>query len=1098
MVPPPDNEKSWPLEAKQRLGSLLGKFTGIADFFGEAAEAVEKSSAIDAVVKSMPWVVGAIGEAASEALPPVKFAVSLVQRLLEENDPKVLGLLACTLAYQGAVEEAMKKAGVPAKGKKVAAGLKGEILKLEGDGEVDFGKFSFATALRHPFIIQSDAIFECYLAGVGYNDDQRRLLLNVVHYRFAPLLKAILSHRDTKEKFEPFAQLMDLGTEEERAYDAVLSHVEYQRWQFEEERIFGNEPFALKHVYIDTECGHLTWGEIQDGVKNNKPGSDRFDPFGERFGGRHDLLETVTGLMKRKDFHEAIVIQGAAGSGKSSFTLRLCSVLEKEGLFPIRIRLRDLPLDRHVSDAIPIAMFPKDHDYAKCEHWQNPPDIFNVGVLTGKSAYGDTEIRPFVLILDGWDEISISAQEGYKQRVTKMLDEVKSQYLKRGGTMVRVILTGRPSAEVGESNFLTPRTPVLTVRPLQPEALRHFVDRTRMALEDRPCGEAEAGTEWAIPPDEELSAVFENYANDFKTQAQARENAASKTEGSGPLAVLGLPLLAYLAIRLIAQWDGDRVELISDTTTLYRNLADLTCGKRGQPAESDVELEGHHPTGYYLRRQLHKIATAMTAYGEESIGHDELSLRLEQDDLDERTQKLTHDNPLSTLMIAFFFKGGHKALGCEFLHKSFREYFFAEGIVEEMKEFAMNHPGKPRAAASYWQDYDPNDEQHAFSRMMAEILSPQWLSLEVVVHLERLLAWDIARSTDQEIEKGPDPKRCECPATTVRAWEDIRDRLADLWRWWADGILMRPQPVFKPKTADFNLEAAYAHELVYLDLPRDRGNKQRKLEPARTSTMDAHLGDGLFRIAAVVHYQIALRQGWLDPRTPGGGHPAPAELWANVEGPPPANNWEGESRHDSRPYQAVVRHGDKRWAFFAPAGFDPRYFANFVARINAAGWRPGGIFPFGVRMDGSYLAGSQIAYPGEILRSYRPASWIRANLATCVAALGYFSRNDFSETFAVAATFSLSLISECRFCSADLQGSWFEWTYAPQGSFARAQLDNASFNYATLFGSDFQDASMEGVSSTALAFEQANNLPTTFQAGGESWPRGFPTPNSDT
>jgi hypothetical protein len=172
------------------------------------------------------------------------------------------------------------------------------------------------------------------LNGAGYSEASTRELLNRVHRRFVGNLKTILSDGKLKERFDPFTQRIELDTD----------------------------------VYVDSECGSLSWGEIQAGADACEIDPARrqnlVDPFSEGHGGRYSLLETVLALMGDSSFTEAIVIQGVAGSGKSSFTLKLCSTLEKEGLYPIRVRLRDLPLDRHITDALSKAMFPPERDLA--------------------------------------------------------------------------------------------------------------------------------------------------------------------------------------------------------------------------------------------------------------------------------------------------------------------------------------------------------------------------------------------------------------------------------------------------------------------------------------------------------------------------------------------------------------------------------------------------------------------------------------------------------------------------------------------------------------------------------------------------------------
>jgi hypothetical protein len=46
--------------------------------------------------------------------------------------------------------------------------------------------------------------------------------------------------------------------------------------------------------------------------------------------------------------------------------------------------------------------------------------------------------------------------------------------------------------------------------------------------------------------------------------------------------------------------------------------------------------------------------------------------------------RMPEDDPFVKLMVSFYFKGGHPDQGVEFAHKSFREYLFAEHIVETL------------------------------------------------------------------------------------------------------------------------------------------------------------------------------------------------------------------------------------------------------------------------------------------------------------------------------------------------------------------------------------------------------------------------------
>lgn len=49
--------------------------------------------------------------------------------------------------------------------------------------------------------------------------------------------------------------------------------------------------------------------------------------------------------------------------------------------------------------------------------------------------------------------------------------------------------------------------------------------------------------------------------------------------------------------------------------------------------------------------------------------------------------------------------------------------------------------------------------------------------------------------------------------------------------------------------------------------------------------------------------------------------------------------------YQTKRYQRAIRRDDVLLALFAPSGEDPRYFGNFIARINSAGWRLEGQFP---------------------------------------------------------------------------------------------------------------------------------------------------------
>src|SRR5947209_894570 len=90
----------------------------------------------------------------------------------------------------------------------------------------------------------------------------------------------------------------------------------------------------------------------------------------------------------------------------------------------------------------------------------------------------------------------------------------------------------------------------------------------------------------------------------------------------------------------------------------------------------------YHRSGSELRPFLREIALAMQQYGSETIPQSELEKRLRKTKgaVKYGAEQAARDYPLSELMISFYFKAGPSHLGCEFLHKSFREYLTAEAI----------------------------------------------------------------------------------------------------------------------------------------------------------------------------------------------------------------------------------------------------------------------------------------------------------------------------------------------------------------------------------------------------------------------------------
>ena len=182
--------------------------------------------------------------------------------------------------------------------------------------------------------------------------------------------------------------------------------------------------------------------------------------------------------MADSTFRDLIVVQAGPGSGKSAFTLRLANELMERGFFPIVVRFRDLRLatfpeiGQLIDDAIRIGHTDDDSP---------PGEGIVASVLKTEHELGAAKLCRAVFILDGWDEVSLTGNVSYQAQLREWLPRLRQYFIDRRGTPpVRVVLTGRPSAEVGQSGVLHKMTPIFTLRPRQ--------DARHPALHRRPRG----------------------------------------------------------------------------------------------------------------------------------------------------------------------------------------------------------------------------------------------------------------------------------------------------------------------------------------------------------------------------------------------------------------------------------------------------------------------------------------------------------------------------------------------------------------------------------------------------------------------------------
>jgi uncharacterized protein YjbI with pentapeptide repeats len=976
-------------KVSEKLPDLLEKAQGAADRLPDLFS--------NAIEVSAPWFTAGL-DAAGEAVPPVKAVISIAKFLTRETNPHALGLLAVSLAYQAALAKAAKEiAEDPA----MRARLVGcNTVRLPrgalGNPETpdDFEGFQIETALSHKLVLRADAALVQMATAAGYPEEVILALLERVHERFAETFGATISDGRVKEKFDPLFRLLELQGRQSPTYAFLRRHLHYQIWRFTKTPALGGGgelaiQTPLANIFAPLDCGFLKWGDIREARAKPVEGRRR-SPFDEDFGGRSPLLDTVIGLIGDPNFKEAIVVQGTAGAGKSAFTLQLCQALREKSLRPIRVRMRDLSLDGKLLTedlARALTLNCGDDEFDK----ENGPcpsfttlDLSHI--LDEKISFRGATMSPYVFIFDGWDEVSISASEGFRIQIERTLHAIRTQILSSRPHRVRVVLTGRPSEDVNEAQFLSDETPVLTVRPFNRQQLGSFVTGIR-----------------AVPTDpmplpatlQRVDALLEQFDRDEQDVERRGQS------------ILGLPLLALLAVWLVLNDKAPPDDLIVERSSLYRRLVDFTTRYGGNI--EPLNPGANKITGEELRALLQRTAAAMTLRGTEQISYDELKVRLHADGLtgpETVIGQAVAENKISKLMLSFFFNVGQQ--GCEFIHKTFREYLFAEAVVEALKRNATR-VGEDQPVTKYWKEFEDGDPRKMLVEELGPMLGPQWLRPEVWRHLAWLIQWEIGRSAAPD---GVRRSEGESQPLDLRFWEVVRDRMVDLWAWWGDGVHMRVQPYRKKNKSEVEYNAPYACDLAEQIAPVNLAFGTLP-EPVRLTTLDAHLGDALLRLNCALHFQINRATGWLD-------HPQFADLDLAQA------IWEGaDSYPDSgRRYQTRIRQGKKTWWAFAPSSPDGTnfYFENYSARINAAGWYPTERFAANVDLSGTDFRGVQLR--GLVFYDVQFA----------------YARLD-------KADFSSSLLGDCVFASTSARNSTWDSSHIAGQKPPLGQIDLSGANF---------------------------------------------------
>ncbi|HEX5081774.1 MAG TPA: hypothetical protein VFY40_07005 [Blastocatellia bacterium] len=515
------NKNDW-----ENIRKLLSPAPTVSEYLGKAARYLNKSKDLaKSLAESAPWFKNA-AKATVATAPIVNYARKLAGKWSRQPHPYELGAVACTLAYEDAAREAVEQLCASVAGRQDAMKIDDRAAKrirgLPPAEEADLSFFSRDTALQHIFVRRADGILGELTRAAGLDEEQREEVFNLTRELFLRKLDLLLSDEKTAPKFEPFRKWMEMDSDRRAAFAALQIHARYQRDKYLSEPLFKCEPYALQHIYVDTECGRMTWEEIRGPRdfrrKDSLPTPGRLrDPFSENHGGRHNLLDTVMGFITDRKFRGPVVIQGAAGAGKSAFSLRLCAELWEKGFHPLRVPIKRLNLSSSLIDNLNEAIELMDEDSLADLPIARPKDLLLGGDIFKTPYGGDHSLCRYVLILDGWDELDLSVSRPFRDKVGEMLREALRDLLWASITpAIRVILTRSPLPDEVDSEFLAEWTPVLTMRPIRPQHLREFAERLDGALGSVPPKVAvENPDEWRVPHPHALEKAFSRYEEAF-------------------------------------------------------------------------------------------------------------------------------------------------------------------------------------------------------------------------------------------------------------------------------------------------------------------------------------------------------------------------------------------------------------------------------------------------------------------------------------------------------------------------------------------------------------------------------------------------------
>lgn len=355
----------------------------------------------------------------------------------------------------------------------------------------------------------------------------------------------------------------------------------------------------------------------------------------------------------------------------------------------------------------------------------------------------------------------------------------------------------------------------------------------------------------------------------------------------------------------------------------------------------------------------------------------------------------------------------------------------------------------PHLRGAFSVTFEESDPSRLLARRLVLLLGPQWMSPEVLIHVERLLKWEIGRAGTQAVHAS------ETSPLPLQDWIHVRDGLAEVWEWWCDGVPMRPAPLVDPDGTrppmahhDGNLFAE-----VMRRLQPSQGSRPQQSLPS-TTEYDAHFGYALIQMCAMAHHQISTRMKEKAEQE---------DLMSRIS--------------STRRSQLVDNH-----LRFRPSRGLPGEFALVCSRINSARGYPyaNTVGPTMTERMGGRPAATWSTFP---MHAKLPGAKIEVDLsgtdftgATLSFAVleGEMKRTVFNGARCDSTLFAESILEGSFFRETDLRDAHLEQTDLSGSEFMGAQMENACLNETALNNASFRNASMIGATFVGADTTDAN------------------------